>query len=339
VESCTQKGYTEPAEDSMTKTYLVTGAAGFIGSHVADALLARGDRVVGLDNLNDYYDPARKEANLREIERAAPPGSFALVRGDVRDTALLDRLFAEHTFESVAHLAAMAGVRASVDDPHLYVDVNVVGTLNLLERARRHRPTRLVLASTSSVYGASERRPFTEDDPADRPLAPYPASKRAAEMLGHTYHHLHGVDVTALRFFTVYGPRGRPDMMAFKVLDAIDEGTRVPLYNGGRMHRDWTFVDDIARGVVLALDRPLGFEVLNLGRGEPVLLADFVAHLERLAGRDAPLDDTPMLAADVPYTFASIDKAKRLLGYDPRVSVEEGTARFYAWYRRAVRGA
>jgi UDP-glucuronate 4-epimerase len=319
------------------KTILVTGAAGFIGSHTAQGLLERGDRVVGLDNLNDYYDPARKRANLAEL--AAVPGAserFTFVQGDIRDRKLLDELFAQHPFTAVAHLAAMAGVRASVDDPWLYCDVNLTGTLNLLDAASRHGKPNFVLASTSSAYGNTQVMPFVETDTADRPLAPYPASKRAAELIGHSYHHIQGLDFTALRFFTVYGPRGRPDMLAYKLLEAMRTGQPMPLYNGGQMHRDWTFVSDIVQGVVAATDRRLGYEVINIGRGEPVLLADFVRSLEQLAGRQAPVRDEPMMKADVSYTYADIGKARRLLGYEPGVSVSEGVRRFFDWYCQAI---
>ncbi|MES1182694.1 MAG: SDR family NAD(P)-dependent oxidoreductase [Myxococcales bacterium] len=315
------------------KTILVTGAAGFIGSHTAAALLERGDKVVGLDNLNDYYDPARKRANLQEL--AALPGateSFTFVQGDIRDRALLRELFARHGFTAVAHLAAMAGVRVSVDDPWLYYDVNLTGTLNLVDAAREFGKPNFVLASTSSAYGNTKQVPFIETDPADRPLAPYPASKRSAELLGHSYHHIHGLDFTALRFFTVYGPRGRPDMLAYKLLDAMRLGQPMPLYNGGQMHRDWTFVSDIVQGVVAATDRRLGYEVINIGRGEPVLLADFVRSIEALAGGKAPVESEPMMRADVSYTYADIGKARKLLGYEPKVSVADGVKRFYDWY-------
>ncbi|HYP90458.1 MAG TPA: SDR family NAD(P)-dependent oxidoreductase, partial [Polyangiaceae bacterium] len=259
------------------KTILVTGAAGFIGSHTAATLLARGDRVVGLDNLNDYYDPARKRANLQELSQL-PGGAdrFTFVEGDIRNRELVKSLFVKHGFSAVAHLAAMAGVRISVEDPWLYYDVNLTGTLNLLDACREHGNPNFVLASTSSAYGNTKVVPFVETDAADRPLAPYPASKRSAELLGFSYHHMHGLDFTALRFFTVYGPRGRPDMLAYKLLDAMRNGQAMPLYNGGQMHRDWTYVSDIAQGVVSATDRRLGYEIINIGRGEPVLLADFV---------------------------------------------------------------
>jgi UDP-glucuronate 4-epimerase len=319
------------------KTILVTGAAGFIGSHTAQILLERGDRVVGLDNLNDYYDPARKRTNLREL--SATPGAaerFTFVEGDIRDRALVRKLFAEHAFTAVAHLAAMAGVRVSVEDPWLYYDVNLTGTLNLLDAAREHEKPNFVLASTSSAYGNTQQVPFIETDSADRPLAPYPASKRSAELLGHSYHHIHGLDFTALRFFTVYGPRGRPDMLAYKLLDAMRLQQPMPLYNGGQMHRDWTFVSDIVQGVVAATDRRLGYEVINIGRGEPVLLADFVKSMEALAGNRAPVSVEPMMKADVSYTYADISKARRLLGYDPQVSVADGVREFHAWYCRNV---
>lgn len=322
------------------KTILLTGAAGFIGSNTATALLKRGDVVIGVDNLNDYYDPARKQANLEEVRTTAPDSAkFVFHEADIRDEAAMDAIFAQHQPESVIHLAAMAGVRASMDDPRLYFDVNLNGTLTLLDLAQRHGQPLFVFASTSSVYGRTEIIPFIETDHADRPLAPYPASKRAAELLGHSYFHLYGQNFTALRFFTVYGPRGRPDMMAYLVLDNIFRGKQVPLYNGGQMHRDWTFVDDIVQGVVAAADTPLGFEIINLGRGEPILLADFVNMIETLAGRPSSLIDTPMPAADVSYTFANVDKAKDLLGYSPSISVKQGVEAFWDWYQAAVLGS
>lgn len=320
----------------MSKTILVTGAAGFIGSHVSQAFLARGDRVIGLDNLNDYYDPKRKQANLDEI---GDLDRFTFILGDIRDPALLREIFRKNTFDAVVHLAAMAGVRVSIEQPHLYFDVNLTGTLNLLEAAREGGASNFVFASTSSVYGATERLPFIEDDRCDRPMAPYATSKRAAEMLGFTFHHLYGLNFTALRFFTVYGPRGRPDMMAYKVADNIFFGRQVPIYNGGQMHRDWTFVEDIVQGVVEAADRPLGFEAINLGRGEPILLADFIALIEEMTGRKAALVPAPMPDTDIAYTHADISKARRLLGYAPKTSVREGVAAFWKWYQAAVLGS
>src|SRR5450432_4125711 len=320
-----------------SRTILVTGAAGFIGSHTAIRLLERGDHVVGLDNLNDYYDVARKRANLEDVWRVAQSsGQFTFVEDDIRNRPMIAELFSKHAFSGVAHLAAMAGVRVSVEDPWLYYETNLTGTLNLLDATHKHNNPNFVLASTSSAYGNTKLVPFIETDSADRPLAPYPASKRAAEMLGHSYHHMHGTDFTALRFFTVYGPRGRPDMMAYKLLESMRTGQTMPLFNGGNMYRDWTFVADIVSGVVAAVDRRLGYEVINIGRGEPVLVVDFVKSLERLAGKQAPLSSEPMMKADVSYTFANIDKARRLLDYNPQVSVEEGVRRFYDWFRVAV---
>ncbi|GJL54115.1 MAG: epimerase [Nitrospirales bacterium] len=334
----------------MSKTVLVTGAAGFIGSHTVETLLKRGDRVVGIDNFNDYYDPKRKRANIKEIEtKLAPAGlydAFTLVEGDIRDRTVIQNIFQSHQFDGVVHLAAMAGVRVSIDDPGLYYDVNVTGTLNLLDACvgrmdgtthSDHLPN-FVFASTSSVYGNTQIVPFVPDDRCDRPLAPYASSKRASEMLGYSYHHLYKLNCTILRFFTVYGPRGRPDMMAYKVLDNIFKGSEVPLYNGGNMHRDWTYVEDIVSGVVAAVDRPLGYDIFNIGRGEPVLLSDFVKGIEQLAGKPAHLTPTPMLEADISYTFADISKTREHLGYNPKTSVPEGVERFWQWYQQAILG-
>ena len=321
----------------QANTVLVTGAAGFIGSHTVERLLRRGSRVIGLDNFNDYYDPARKRANVEEVaELPEAAHNFELIEGDIRDRSLLSAVLGRGPVDCIVHLAAMAGVRASADNPWLYYDVNLTGTLNLLEAAREHGNPNFVFASTSSAYGNTKIRPFVETDAADRPLAPYPASKRAAELLGHSYHHLYGIDFTALRFFTVYGPRGRPDMMAYKVCESVHRKIEIPLYNQGKMHRDWTYVDDIVSGVVAAADRRLGFEIINLGRGEPVLLKDFIDLLEKRAAGKAQFRHEPMMSADVDYTFADISQARSLLDYDPRVSVEEGVDRFYAWYSQRV---
>ena len=256
-------------------TILVTGAAGFIGSHLAERLLRRGDEVIGLDNFNDYYDPTRKRANERRL--CAYP-NFRMVEADVRDRERMFTLLAENKFSAVAHLAAMAGVRNAIEQPDLYVNVNLNGTQNVLDAARAAGGVgNFVLASTSSVYGNTEQVPFIETDSCDRPLQPYAAAKRAAEILGYSYHHLFGQNFTILRFFTVYGPNGRPDMMAYLLADSITKGKRIPLYDGGQMYRDWTYVDDTVSGIVAALDRPLGYEIINLGRGEPVLPAKKLA--------------------------------------------------------------
>lgn len=317
--------------------FLLTGAAGFIGSHVADALLADGHHVVGVDNIDPYYDVKRKEANLAEVEGAGHPGKFDFHRTDIRDVDAIGALYAEHEFDSVVHLAAMAGVRNSIEHPDVYWNVNLDGTRNLLEKlVAADQPRNFVFASTSSVYGATEQIPFVESDPCDRPMVPYSASKRAAELMGHSYHNLYDVNFTAVRFFTVYGPRGRPDMMAFKVLDSIYNGTTVPLNNGGDMSRDWTFISDIVAGVVAAAQRPSGYQVVNLGRGEPVGLSDFVALIEKAVGTSAHFEDAPIPTGDIKSTHADVSRARELLGYDPKVSVEEGVQRFVDWYRRAV---
>lgn len=293
--------------------------------------------MIGLDNFNTYYDPKRKRANLEDIRAVAKNnGTFTFVEGDIRDRHLLAEVFERHPLSAVAHLAAMAGVRSSVEDPWLYYECNLTGTLNLLDVAHRFNNPNFVFASTSSAYGNTKTIPFVETDTADRPLAPYPASKRSAELLGHSYHHMQGIDFTALRFFTVYGPRGRPDMLTYKIFEAIRTGEPMSLFNGGNMHRDWTYVSDVVSGVVAALDRRLGYEVINIGRGEPVLVADYVRSIEGLAGKKAPFKTEPMMKADVDFTFANIDKAKSLLGYAPRTSVEEGVQHSYEWYRRVI---
>lgn len=320
----------------MSKTVLVTGAAGFIGSHTAEALLERGDRVVGIDNFNDYYSPERKRANVAEIDARFKGPAWNLVEGDIRDGELLGRLFTEFNIDAVVHLAAMAGVRASTEEPEYYYDVNLTGSLRLLEMARAHGVSTFVFASTSSAYARTQQIPFVESDPCNAPLAPYPASKRGVELLGHTYHHLHGLNFTALRFFTVYGPRGRPDMMPYKVLHSAYFGEVLPYYRGGDMHRDWTYIGDIVDGVVRAVDRPLGYRILNIGRGEPVKVGDFVDALIALSGKQPNFRIEPMPAADVPYTYADLSLAREHLGYAPKVSVEEGIERFWKWFEHAV---
>ena len=316
-------------------TILVTGAAGFIGSHVTQTLLARGQRVVGLDNLNDYYSPARKRANLAEIGESP---AFRFVEGDIRDIEMLRALFAAERPDKIIHLAAMPGIPYSMKHPLLYEDVNTRGTLNLLEMARELKVSKFVLASTSSIYGDTDKIPFVETDPTDRPLAPYPATKKACEVLAYTYYHLYDQSCAVPRFFNVYGPRGRPDMTPFKFAEAIVNGREFTLYNQGRPRRDWTFVGDIVSGVLAATDTDLGYEIFNLGRSEPVTMRDFVAVLEKLIGKPARWKDAPLPPTDLAVTFADTSKAHKMLGYSPHVSVEEGLARFWEWYQRAVIG-
>ncbi len=311
-------------------TTLITGGAGFIGSHVAEALLKRGERVVVLDNFNDYYDPAIKRSNA---ERLSHYDSCIIVEGDIRDAALVDRLFSEHGVTHVAHLAAMAGVRESVNQTRLYLDVNVTGTMNLLEAAKAARIEQFVLASTSSVYGRTNQLPFVETDSADRPLAAYPASKRAAELLAHTYHNLVGMQVTCLRFFNVYGPAGRPDMMPWRLLEATQNGEEIKLFNGGDIRRDWTYIADTVQGVIAALDKPLGYEVINLGCGAPISLIDFVELIEAYTGKSINTVSVPTPPSDPPITYCDNSKARELLGFAPSVSVREGLRRTWEWYR------
>jgi len=308
---------------------LVSGAAGFIGSNLAQKLLVRGDEVIGLDNFNDYYNPAKKRANEKRLGQYP---NFRMIEADIRDRPRMIHIFEEEGFDAVAHLAAMAGVRPAVESPDFYVEVDYIGTQHLMDAARFTDVGNFVFASTSSVYGDTKQIPFVETDPCDRPLQPYAAAKRAAEILGYTYHYLYRLNFTAIRFFTVYGPNGRPDMMAYLVADSITKGKQIPIYNGGEMYRDWTFVDDITNGAMSALDRPLGYEVINLGRGEPTRLKEFVGLIEDLAGKKANLIDKPKPAADVVSTYADISKAVELLGYAPKVSVSEGVEAFWNWY-------
>lgn len=309
---------------------LVTGAAGFIGSHLAEKLAKRGDDVVGLDNFNDVVYPASHKR--RGAARLAAYPNVRLVEMDIRDRDGMFALFAAEKFTAVAHLAALAGVRNAVKYPALYVEVDLNGTQHLMDAAVANEVSNFVFASTSSVYGNTQVIPFVESDPCDRPLQPYAAAKRAAEILGYSYHHLFGLNFSVLRFFTVYGPYGRPDMMAYLLAESVTKGVEIPLFDGGQMYRDWTFVNDITDGVVLALDKPLGYEVINLGRGEPTLLADFVRMIEELAGRKANVVSKPRLAADFVRNQADISKARTLLGYNPQIPVQEGVRHFWEWY-------
>jgi UDP-glucuronate 4-epimerase len=313
--------------------YLVTGGAGFIGSHLADALLARGDEVICVDNFNDYYSPARKRRN---IALALTNPRYTVVEADIRDVEAMQRLFAAHRPDKVAHLGAMAGPRPSVERPLLYEEVNVRGTVNLLDLARRHAVQGFVLASTSSVYGTAPT-PWSEDLATDRPLSPYAATKKAAEVLAYTFHNLYQMPTRVVRFFTVFGPRGRPDMTPYLFVDAMIKHKPITLFNGGvGVYRDWTYVDDIVAGVVAALDSDIGFDVFNLGNSSPVQLSDFIALLEKVTDLEAIVDAKPLPAADPPITYANVDKARRLLGFQPKTSLEVGLERFWSWYQGEV---
>ncbi len=315
---------------------LVTGGAGFIGSHLADRRLARGDRVVVLDDFNDFYDPARKRAN------AAPHANhprYRLVEGDIRDRPLVFRLFAEERFDGVLHLAARAGVRPSLTQPVLYEEVNCVATWNLLEAAAAHGKPRFVFASSSSVYGTNSKLPFSEEDPIERPISPYATTKRAGELQVYAAHHLWGLSAACLRFFTVYGPRQRPEMAIARFIRCLESDAPIPYYGDGSSRRDYTYIDDIADGVEAALEAQFPFEILNLGGARPVTLAELVAALATATGRRARLDRQPAQPGDVPVTYAAVEKAERLLGFRARVTLAEGLRRSVDWYRRSGTGS
>jgi len=309
---------------------LVTGGAGFIGAHVTEKLRERGDDVVVLDNFNDFYDPAIKRANVAAFD------GVKVVEGDIRDGELVARLFAEEGFDAVLHLAAMAGVRRSLSDPLLYSDVNVRGTQILLRQLEARPETRFVFASSSSVYGANESVPFREDDDIHQPVSPYAATKRAGELLAFTHHHLYGTPVTCLRFFTVYGPRQRPEMAIHKFTRMILDGEAIPFFGDGSTRRDYTYIDDIVDGVLRALDRPNGYRIYNLGESETVSLADLVRLIGEVSGCEPILDRQPLQAGDVMVTYADVSRARAELGYEPRTPLREGLERFLAWYRERV---
>jgi len=309
---------------------LVTGAAGFIGYHVAERLLTRGDQVVGCDNLNNYYAVSLKKARL---DRLQGRDGFRFLRADVAEAAALDAVFAEGPFDAVCHLAAQAGVRYSLENPRAYAQSNLVGFLEILEQCRHRGTGNLVYASSSSVYGANEKVPFAEADRVDRPVSLYAATKVANELMAYTYHHLYRLPVTGLRFFTVYGPWGRPDMALYGFTQKLLAGAPIDVYNHGDMERDFTYIDDIVAGVVKALDTPLGCEVLNLGNSRAENLEHFIEVLAGALGVEAEKNYLPMQPGDVPRTFADGAKTRRLLGWAPTTSIAVGIPRFVAWYR------
>lgn len=316
---------------------LVTGAAGFIGSHVSEALLQRGDTVIGIDNLNDYYSPAFKERNLDELGKYE---KFSLYRGDLVDRPLLNRIFESHPISHIAHIAARAGVRPSIADPFVYEDTNVRGTLNLLEAAREGRVQNFVLTSSSSVYGNSKAVPFRENDSAtDRPISPYAATKKATEVMGYTYHSLYGLNVNVIRPFTVYGPRGRPDMAPWIFLESAIRGKPIRRFGDGSTRRDYTYIGDFVKGFVAAIDRQLGYEIFNLGNSRTVALSEAIEIIERVTGRELKIDQHPMQPGDVEITYADLTKARSLLSYDPQTSFEQGMREFHEWYMKAFPGA
>jgi UDP-glucuronate 4-epimerase len=331
-------------------TILVTGAAGFIGMHVAQALMARGERVVGIDNLNDYYDPALKRARLQRL--AETPGQFQFQQIDVADMPALEALFKAESFTRVIHLAAQAGVRYSLTNPHAYSQSNLVGFVNMLEACRHHGVQHLVYASSSSVYGGNQLMPFSEQHAVDHPVSLYAATKKANELMAHTYSHLYGLPTTGLRFFTVYGPWGRPDMAPMLFARAILAGEPIKVFNHGDMQRDFTYIDDIVDGVLAVADRPpvanpdfdrlnpsaqsswAPYRVFNIGHSQPVALMDFIRTLEAELGREAQLDLQPMAPGDVAATYADMSALSGLTGLHPKVSLKEGIGAFVSWYRQ-----
>ena len=312
--------------------FLVTGGAGFIGSHVCERLLCDGHSVWAFDDLNDFYDPQFKRANLRDIQALAQP--FEFFHGDLTDRAALDELFSSVKFDQVIHLAARAGVRPSIAQPALYQRVNVEGTVNVLEAARTTGVKKITIASSSSVYGVNAKVPFSESDPIFSAVSPYAANKLACEALGHTWHHLYKMDVAMLRFFTVYGPRQRPDLAIHKFTNLIDAGRPIPVFGDGSTARDHTHISDILEGIVACTQREFGFEIFNLGESQTVKLSELISLIENALGKKAVIDRQPLQPGDVPITFADISKARAQLGYEPKVKVEKGIPLFVDWFRK-----
>ena len=310
--------------------FLVTGGAGFIGSHVCERLLRDGHAVWAFDDLNLFYDPQLKRRNLRDIQSLAKP--FEFVHDDLTDRAALDELFGSVKFDQIIHLAARAGVRPSLEEPALYQRVNVEGTVNVLEAARKNRVKKIIIASSSSVYGVNSKVPFSETDPIFSAISPYAASKLACEALGHVYHHVYGMDVTMLRLFTVYGPRQRPDLAIRKFATLIQAGKPIPVFGDGSMERDYTYITDTLDGIIACMQKEFGFEIFNLGESQTVKLSRVIELLEAALGKKAVIDRQPLQPGDVPVTFADITKARARLGYNPQVKIEAGIRLFIDWF-------
>ena len=314
--------------------FLVTGGAGFIGSNLCERLLGKGHSVWAFDDLNSFYDVSIKRRNIREIQSLAKP--FTFIHGDITDRAALDELFRETKFDQIIHLAARAGVRPSLAEPALYQRVNVEGTTNLLEAARQNGVKKITIASSSSVYGVNAKIPFSESDPIFSAISPYAASKLACESLGHVYHHVYGMDVAMLRFFTVYGPRQRPDLAIHKFAQLISAEKPIPVFGDGSTARDYTYVSDTIDGILACTKKEFGFEIFNLGESQTVTLSYLIELLEKALGKKAIINRQPPQPGDVPITFADISKAKKILGYNPRVKIEQGIPRFVEWFRKTL---
>jgi UDP-glucuronate 4-epimerase len=313
----------------MPESILVTGGAGFIGSHLVDRLLLAGHEVTVVDNFNDFYDPAIKRGNIQPHRKQ--PG-YRLVEGDIRDPKAVERCFEGGPINEVIHLAAMAGVRPSIKNPVLYQEVNLVGTMNVLEACRQHGVRRFIFASSSSVYGNNRKVPFSEDDFVDHPISPYAATKKSGELMAYTYHHLYGIKTACLRFFTVYGPRQRPEMAIHLFTDKVWRGEEIAMFGDGDTRRDYTYIEDIVDGIMAVRSAGYSFEVLNLGRSDTVSLRDLISKIEQKLGRQAKIKQLAQQPGDVDLTFADITRAKRLCGFTPTVSIDDGLARFAQWY-------
>jgi len=315
------------------KKIFVTGGAGFIGSHVVDALLERGDSVVIIDNFNDAYPVGLKYSNISEIKKKKRHTDVKIYVADICDIKQMEYIFEQEQPDLICHLAARAGVRVSINDPYEYIRSNITGTLTVFEMARKFHVGHIVCASSSSVYGVREDGPFYETDSIEQQSSPYGMTKHAGELLSYVYYHLFNISVTNLRFFTVYGPRGRTDMAPFIFMDSIHRELPITVYGDGSAVRDFTYIDDIVQGILKALDNPLGYENINLARGEPIVLSDFIKTLEGIIGKKAIIEHKKKFAGDVPNTHASIDKARSLLDYNPRVSIADGLRMMYEWYK------
>ncbi|MDO8740503.1 MAG: SDR family NAD(P)-dependent oxidoreductase [Candidatus Woesearchaeota archaeon] len=308
----------------------ITGGAGFIGSHLCERLLKEGKEVIAVDDFNDFYDPEKKKKN---IEDCAKNKKFKIYKADIRDKEEIKKIFEKNKINVIVHLAARAGVRPSMENPLLYIDVNVNGTLAMLELAKKFNIKKFIFASSSSVYGSNDKIPFSEDDPINNPLSPYAITKIAGEQLCRIYSKLHSINMVCLRFFTVYGPRGRPDMAPYKFTNLIMQGKEIEVYGNGSSKRDYTFVSDIIDGIATAVEKELKFEVINLGDSNPVELKYLISLIEKNTGKKAKIKFMPEQKGDVPITYADVSKAKRLLGYKPKVKIEEGVKRLVEWYK------
>ncbi len=315
----------------MKRTVLVTGAAGFIGSHVVDRLLSFGHSVVAVDNFTDYYNREFKEQNIQEHLKNS---DYTLYRDDITDMAAMERIFNAHTFDVMIHLAAQAGVRSSIIDPITFVDVNVRGTTILFELCQAKNVGQIIFASSSSVYGNQEKIPFSEDDSVTTPISPYAASKKSAELIAYTFHHLYGMHMTGLRFFTVYGERGRPDMSPYLFADAILHGRPIKQFGDGSTRRDYTYIEDVVNGIMAAMEHPLGFEIINLGNSRHISLQEYIELFEKIIGKKAQIIREPEKPGDVQKTFADIRKARELLAWQPTTTIEEGLEKFIEWFKK-----